>query len=266
MGEKHNIRYISEQDPEFDEERHLLDIYYPDDPVAFTDVLVFIHGGVWISGSKDVYAEWGPVLRDKGLLAVIINYRLGNKVNYQRMAMDCAAAVKWVHEHIREFGGSPERIWLCGHSAGGHLASLITLNPEYFINLAIENPVKGCILLDAFGLNMAHFIREHGSAYLGQIKKVFMSDSQSWEDASPANFAAECRSPFLLLVGRDSYPFLIEDNRMFAEKLQKHCEQVHLEMISNRTHIEMITCLRNPHDSLYRKMLRFIKERTNIHT
>lgn len=259
MGEKRNIRYISEQDADYNPDRHTLDIYYPEERVAFTDVLVFIHGGTWISGSKDMYQALGPVLRDKGLVAVIINYRL-SYVNYQFMAIDCASAVKWVHDHIDEFGGSPERIWVCGHSAGGHLAALITLDPEYFINLAMENPVKGCILLDAFGLNIGHFIKEHGTDYMGQIGKVFTADPASWEKASPINFVSDREAPFLVFTGSRTYHFVTLDNEFFVKKLLEYHRQVHFEVIPGKSHIEMVTQLRDPDNPLYKKILHFIKE------
>jgi pimeloyl-ACP methyl ester carboxylesterase len=90
----------------------------------------------------------------KGVLTVIIEYPLSPEAQYQQMATASAKAVQWVKENIKGFGGDPDRIFVSGHSAGGHLAALISIRPEYFDSLSLPNPIKGLILIDAAGLDM----------------------------------------------------------------------------------------------------------------
>src|SRR5690606_11911558 len=89
-----------------------------------------------------------------GIMTVNINYRLGDSVNFEKMAMDCVRALQWVAENGKLYGGDVEKITVCGHSAGGHLAALTALNSHYFNQLNAENKIIKVLLIDAFGLNI----------------------------------------------------------------------------------------------------------------
>ena len=70
---------------------------------------------------KKPIGGWAETLRRKGVVTVIINYRLAPNVQYEKMGDDCALAVKWVKEHIADYTASPDKIFVMGHSAGAHL-------------------------------------------------------------------------------------------------------------------------------------------------
>ena len=129
----------------FKERRNLLDIFYPVNTVTPKDVIVFIHGGSWNSGKKDIYWWLGKNFAKKNVVAVTINYSLSPGYKYEQMATDCASALKWVKNNISKYGGNDARIFVMGHSAGGHLATLIDSDPRFFSELGIENPIKGVI-------------------------------------------------------------------------------------------------------------------------
>lgn len=213
MGRKLNVAYVEENRSDYDKDRHKLDIFCSENESG-SSVLIFIHGGTWISGSKDLYRDLGQNLAKKGITTVLINYRLAT--DFRIMAGDCSRAVAWVYNNIESFGGNKERIYLCGHSAGGHLASLIALDPMYFSNLSLANPVKGCILIDAFGLNIGAYISDHGAFYMHYISQVFTTDSSLWKKASPINFLQNVNMPFLIYTGKDTYPFLLQDNKTLS--------------------------------------------------
>src|SRR5688572_718057 len=125
---KKNIPYISEESREFHSDKHLHDVFYPEITNQKKSVLVFIHGGSWYNGNKNIYSKLGINFSEKNVICCVINYRLAPAVNFEKMAEDCAAAVKWITENIAVYNGDPDKIYVCGHSAGGHLAALIALN------------------------------------------------------------------------------------------------------------------------------------------
>jgi acetyl esterase/lipase len=258
IEEKKNISYIALDDQDYHFPKHLLDIYYPENKTN-NPVLVFIHGGTWISGNKEIYHALGRNFADKGICCVIINYRLGDLVNVFKMAEDCAAAVRFVFENIAQYNGDPDNITLCGHSAGGHLASLITLDKSYFENLGIVNPVKKAVLLDAFGLNIGSFIENHGELYLNQVEKVFSKDPFMWKRASPVSFINKQLLPFFICVGGNTYPFIKKDNEVFFHNFQSVNPFIVYKTYKDKSHVAMIGQLENPSDILYEDIMAFIE-------
>ena len=86
---------------------------------------------------------------DKGYVFVSTNYRLLPNVDMETIVRDVAKSIHWVHDHIAEYGGDPNRIVVTGHSAGAQLAALICTDDRYLkaegLTLAI---IKGCIPVD----------------------------------------------------------------------------------------------------------------------
>lgn len=102
-----DLRYLKDSN----HQKHTLDVYIPEEQGTFP-VLVFIHGGSWYEGSKDIYRQLGEHLAEKGMVGVIINYRLGAEANYKDMASDCSAAVKWVVESIDWYKGRNDSVFI----------------------------------------------------------------------------------------------------------------------------------------------------------
>lgn len=104
----------------------VLDVYYP---VGKKDVatVVWFHGGGITGGKK----ELPKALQEKGYIVVGVGYRLSPKVQSPAYIEDAAAAVAWVYKNISRFGGSSKKIVVSGHSAGGYLGMMITLDKKY---------------------------------------------------------------------------------------------------------------------------------------
>lgn len=112
--------------------RQKLDIWAPkarsDQP---RDVVVFFYGGSWNSGERGFYGFAGRALAERGYVVVVPDYRLVPDVRFPGFVEDGAAAVAWVRANIQKYGGNPARIHLTGHSAGAHIASLLTLDHRW---------------------------------------------------------------------------------------------------------------------------------------
>ncbi len=92
---------------------------------AKAPVLIFIHGGYWRSLDKADHSFVAPSFNADGAMVVVPNYGLCPAVNIEQIALQLADAVAWVHRHAAVHGGDPTRIALAGHSAGGHLATML---------------------------------------------------------------------------------------------------------------------------------------------
>ena len=95
------------------------------------DVLVFFHGGGWTSGYKEWMAFMAPALQARGVTFVSAGYRLAPGHLFPTGFDDAADAVAWVHRHAAEHGADPARIFVGGHSAGGHYAALLAATADW---------------------------------------------------------------------------------------------------------------------------------------
>ncbi len=95
----------------------MLDVYSPQNaknlPVVF-----WIHGGGWQTGDKSSVQIKPQAFVDKGFVFVSTNYRLLPSVDMATIVRDIAKSIRWVHDHIAEYGGDPKRLFIMGHSAG----------------------------------------------------------------------------------------------------------------------------------------------------
>ena len=120
-----DVRYTEKKDA-YSKQRLTLDIYHPE---GLTDcpVVVWFHGGGLEGGSKEI----PEALRWEKWVVIGVNYRLLPNVTVDQCIDDAAEAVAWVMRHVREYGGSEQKITVSGHSAGGYLALMLCLDKEW---------------------------------------------------------------------------------------------------------------------------------------
>lgn len=132
-------------------ERCRLDLYYPKNKKGYSTVIWF-HGG----GLKGGNRFFPKQLQNQNIAIAAVNYRLHPKVKSPTYVEDAAAATAWVFKQIEEFGGSAERIFVSGHSAGGYLTSMIGLDKRWLAVHDIDaDQIAG--LIPYSGHTITHF-------------------------------------------------------------------------------------------------------------
>ena len=259
-----DIPYVAANTPGYDADRQVLDVFAPrQTSVQSWPVVVFIHGGSWNSGSKNLYSFIGRRLAKQNVVAVVISYRLAPAVTVPDMADDCAHAVLWTAQHIREYGGDPNRIYVMGHSAGGGLAALLATDNQLFSKLGLpDNPIKGAILDDPAGLDMFDYLKK--MEYSGDEKYLipFGKDPAVWRAMSPMYHVGSGNPPMLVFVGERTYPSIAGSTRKFRDKLQMLGLRYEFTVLPGKKHIAMVTQLFWQHNIIYRDLLRFIHAET----
>ncbi|MBO0938663.1 alpha/beta hydrolase [Fibrella sp. HMF5335] len=256
-----NIPYLPATAPGFDPVRHLLDVYSPNRDKATTKpVVVFIHGGNWNSGNKNIYWFIGRRLAKQGVVAVVINYRLAPNVQVPAMSNDCARAVQWISQHIADYGGDPNRIYVMGHSAGGGLAALLATDDALFTTLGMpKNPVKGAILDDPAGIDMYDFLKETKNPADKQYLVSFGTDPEGWRAASPLFKVRAGLPPMLLFAGGETYPSIAAGTKAFHEKLDAVGVMNKYQVLPGKKHVPMVKQLFWKHNIIYRDLLTLVK-------
>jgi acetyl esterase/lipase len=121
--------------------RQKLDVYVPKKMAAETKVVIFFYGGSWREGSKKDYRFVAQALTSKGFIVVLPDYRVYPAVIFPGFVKDGAKAVRWVRDNISDYGGDTNRLYLMGHSAGSHIAALLTLDAEYLRGVGLDRNV-----------------------------------------------------------------------------------------------------------------------------
>lgn len=118
-------------------EMQLLDVFAVTG-AAPAPVLVYLHGGAWLRGSRLDVAYPAPALAKRGAALVVPDFNNVSEVSLPVMIEQCREAVDWTVRHAASFGGDPDRVYLAGHSSGAHLASCVLLG---------DPPIKGALLI-----------------------------------------------------------------------------------------------------------------------
>ena len=150
--------------------RQKFDIYAPGaaSTASPLPVLVFFYGGGWDSGSKDLYGWAAQALAAQGFVVAVADYRLVPQVLFPVFIEDAAAATARVAEVAATWGGDPARLGVIGHSAGAHLAMMITLDQRYMAAVGKPNLIKAAAGLagpyDFLPFDVASSINAFGQA------------------------------------------------------------------------------------------------------
>jgi len=121
--------------------RQKLDVYLPKKIGPEARVVVFFYGGSWRGGNKRDYRFVAQALTSRGFIVVLPDYRVYPQVIFPGFVEDGALAVRWVRDNIASYGGSPSHIYLMGHSAGSHIAALLTLDAHYLKAVGLDRNV-----------------------------------------------------------------------------------------------------------------------------
>jgi acetyl esterase/lipase len=191
--------------------RHLMDIYLPAKSVAPPPVVVFFYGGNWQSGDRANYRFVGRSLAACGALVAIPDYRVWPETGIRGILKDAAASVPAALEQARRYGGDTSRLFLMGHSAGGYIAAMLALAPEY---LSVAGLNQRTALAGTIGLAGPYDFLPLKDPVLEQIFAPAGPDTQ------PITFAANASAPLLLLTGADDTTVFPVNSQRLAAKVR----------------------------------------------
>ncbi len=212
-------------------------------PQPSGDVLVFFHGGGWTNGYKEWMFFMAPALTALGVTFVSAGYRLAPAQVFPAGLDDCADAVAWVLRHIGQHGGDASRVFVGGHSAGGHYAALLAVTADWRVARSLPaRPLAGCLPVSGvyrFGAGSGLSVRPRflGSGPVGVAEAA----------ASPlAQIDAAACPPFLLSHGSRDFVHLVAQAAEFADALRAAQVPVEIEVLEGCDHFEASLACGNP--------------------
>jgi acetyl esterase/lipase len=219
--------------------QHRLDVYVPDKAtVEPRPLIVFWHGGRWSDGDKTDYRFVGAALADLGYVAVLANYRHYPQVKMPDFMDDAARAARWAAAHAAEFGADAHRLYLMGHSAGAHLATLVTLDPRYFAAAGQPAPpIAGVI-----GLSGPYDFLPLLEA---DVQDMF-GPPPIYAESQPINFVRSDAPPMLLVHGLRDDTVWPKNSRNLATALDARGVSVTLKLYPKLVHADTVAALSLP--------------------
>jgi acetyl esterase/lipase len=173
--------------------RNNLDIYAPRAPGPPRPTIIFFYGGGYDSGAKADFAWVGAALARRGYVVVVPDFRLYPKVLWPKFLEDCAAAVRWAHDHAATYGGNPSALVLMGHSSGAYNAVSLAVDRRWLAEVAMD-PRRD--LRAVIGLSGPY---DDLPTTNTKLQTIF---GANWRDTQPINHA-DGRSPPLMLITGD---------------------------------------------------------------
>lgn len=210
-------------------ERCKLDIHYPTDKKGFA-TLVWFHGGGLEAGEKHFPKE----LMDRGYAVVAVNYRLSPRAQNPAYTEDAAEAVAWMFEHIEEYGGDRNKIYIAGHSAGGYLCLMLSLDKSYLAKWNIDaDKLAGVFPIS--GQTTTH--------YTIRKERGLPSDVPIIDRYAPSNNIRKGASPMVLITGDKDLEMLAryEENAHLYALLKAMGQKVTLYQLEGFDHVTVLS-------------------------
>lgn len=205
----YDVAYTRKTDA-YSRERLKLDVYYPKDQRE-CPVVVWFHGGGLTGGSKEIPEP----LRGKGMVVVGVNYRLMPRVTIADCIDDAAEAVAWVFSHAADYHGSPRKVFVAGHSAGGYLTMMLGLDRRWLGRYGVEpDSIRG--LMPFSGQAITHFAHRerHGRGNL----------QPSADEFAPLYWVRRTPVPMVLVTGdRELELFGRYEENAYLWRMMKLC-------------------------------------------
>jgi arylformamidase len=216
-------------------------------------VNVYIHGGAWRNGRSRDFTFLAELFVNAGAHSVIVDFNNIDDVggNLMVMAKQVRNAVAWVYKNAQSFGGDPNRIYVSGHSSGGHLAGcVVTTDWQRDFGLP-KDIVKGALL--ASGMYDLKPVR------LSKRSKYVMFSDEIEEELSAQRHLDRLHCPVIVAHGTLETPEFQRQARDFAAAVKAAGKPVTFLVGESYNHFEMLETLATPYGLLGRAVLQQMK-------
>lgn len=194
-------------------------------------VVAFVHGGGWVSGYKEHLLFMAPVFNAAGIILASIGYRLAPQHMFPAGYQDVADGVAWLHRNVSRHGGDPRRIFVGGHSAGGHYTALLAVRRDWLEPRGLpRDAIRGCLPISG-----VYDFREGAGL---SVRPRFLGSPEAGNEvaASPICNIQGVPPPFLMAHGSDDFPHLSRQAELMEQALHAAGGAVERIVLPGRNH------------------------------
>jgi acetyl esterase/lipase len=247
--------------------RNHLDVYRRKDHPTGAPVLLQVHGGGWVIGTKDQQGR--PLMLEmarRGWVCVAPNYRLSPRATWPDHVVDVKRALAWVKENVEQYGGDPGFVVITGGSAGGHLSSLVALSandPEFQPGFEdVDTTVQGCVpYYGVYDLEQETGTKSAKVRHETVLTRLVMKtkDAEPFRKAAPIARVHADAPPFLVIHGKNDTLVPVQEARLLVERLRatSHGPVLYLELPGTQHAFDVFPSVRS--DAVVRAVARFLE-------
>lgn len=213
-----------------DHPREKLDIFIPEGDGPFP-IRVFIHGGYWMSRDKEDSRFVARGLVEAGAIVVSVEYALIPDVDMAELVRQCRAATAWTCNNAADFKGDADRVYVSGHSAGGHVAAMLLATDWTEWGLPAD-AIKG-----AAALSGIYDLTPMRQCYIDDVLHLGEDDVR---DFSPIHLTPPDGLNLILAVGMAETDEFIAQTQEFAEAWARPGKSVTLIDIPEANHFTIL--------------------------
>ena len=210
-------------------------------------VFVYLHGGYWRALDKRDQSFVAPPFVEAGAMVVLPDYALCPAVTVEHIVLQTVQALAWVHRHAAEYGGDPGRIVVAGHSAGGHLATML-LACDW---RAVAPDLPADLVKAALSISGVYELEPLRHAPFLAADLCLTADSA--RRLSPA-FMPAPRGPLVAVVGGDESEEFQRQTALIAQAWGAR-SVVATETVAGRNHMDVLHELAAPQSRTHRLAL-----------
>ncbi|HLE44007.1 MAG TPA: alpha/beta hydrolase [Methylomirabilota bacterium] len=209
-------------------------------------IQLFVHGGYWMALDKADFSFVARAFHPAGAAVVVINYALIPSVGMDELVRQCRASVAWVHANAAAFGGDPGRIFVSGHSAGGHLVAMLMAADWPAFGLPADVIKGGC------GISGLHDLDPIRLCYLNDTLKLTPEEARR---NSPIYLTPTSRALLRLPVGALEGPEYHRQTETLAAVWRKQGVPCEVMDMAGIHHFSIVSQLEDPGSALGRAIL-----------
>ncbi|GEM78895.1 alpha/beta hydrolase [Vibrio superstes] len=219
---------------QLDDRELALDLYLPNVELGVeSPLLVWVHGGAWKRGNKELLPEQNPLLLEsvltEGYAIAAVSYRLSGEASFPEPVQDVNDAINYLSTHAGEYGVKADELIVMGRSAGAHLANLVGATNEHQVDFLEQPKYRVKAVVSFFGPtdllalgnkgNRPTTERASVSRFLGGIPSEIPEIAKA---ASPTHYITENSPPFIMLHGDLDKPVPLEQSELLKQVLDKY--------------------------------------------